>query len=370
MLAVEVGHNAGGAAHHVAVAEGEVQSAGRAAVLLEDDLAGAVQEASAVLHEQKDKERGGGEHGVHGDGDPHVAALVAGGGEHTLADVAGEHDDKDNNDIRYGLDDTLRAGLEVSGKVPDLVVDTHEALHGGHPQAEEGGADQADYERLTDVGPVELAALRGQAEVGGGYHLTRCLAAIGADSQTDEADEAHGHEQPEHDAVQVLRREYTSAEEPVHAPGGDLDKEERRNHKAEQQVDGPGLQAALLLARGALEAHGALEEVELHEQVDCSSESKHHGHAGNAGENLLRQPGLVAVSELNRRSIDVVFKLDDGGNCLAAYVAGLVHCAVNLGIAQVTGLAHRRVGVGLNDKVKAEVVGNTFAASLGIADKS
>ena len=183
MLAVQIGHNAGGAAHHVAVAESKVEGADAGAYtgyfgpLFKYGLAGTEYEVAAVLYDQQDKQGGSCQHGVHGDGNPHVLALVAGAGQDALADVAGEHHDEDDDYVRDSLDDTGRARTEVGGEVPDLVVDTHESLNSGHPDSEEDNAGHSDKKRLADIRPVELSTCRGQAEIGGGDNFAGSLAA-------------------------------------------------------------------------------------------------------------------------------------------------------------------------------------------------
>ena len=98
VLAVQISDDACGASHHVAVAEGEVQSAGRAVDTLKRHPAGSSNKAAAILNNQKEEERESGHDGVHGDGYPHVLALIAGAWQDALADVAGEHDYHNNYD--------------------------------------------------------------------------------------------------------------------------------------------------------------------------------------------------------------------------------------------------------------------------------
>src|SRR5699024_5027755 len=109
ILTIHVGDHAGGAAHHVAVAEGEVQSAAALvdAGAVDVDLGngsvtGANDHGAAVLDDEQDSQSASGEHAVDSHGNPHVSTLVAGGRQHPLGQVAAEHGDEDDDDIGDG----------------------------------------------------------------------------------------------------------------------------------------------------------------------------------------------------------------------------------------------------------------------------
>lgn len=207
VLPVQVGNHTGGAAHHVAVTKGEVQSAAAlvlACALYVDlgDQGGtvAVNHGATVLDEQNDEQGCSSHHCIHSNIQDHTLPCIAGAGQYPLAHVADKHGNENAQHVGNRADDTGGAELNIGRQIPDLVVNTQEGFHQPHPGSKEDDADQAHQEALAGIGPVNLrftVSTQGISTQSLGGILLSC------DDHTDDIDQCN-HQQPCHNAVQVI----------------------------------------------------------------------------------------------------------------------------------------------------------------------
>ncbi|MBQ7246012.1 MAG: ATP-binding cassette domain-containing protein [Firmicutes bacterium] len=191
MLAINVGYDCGGAAHHVAISESKVQSANacahnpRHAHLLKYSLTGTDHQVSSVLNYQQQEERACSKNGIYNNRSNHIFSLIACALLRTLIDIAEEHYTEDDQHVRKGLDYTGRARLEVSGKVPNLIVDAHKTFHCSHPKTEEADRYYAKKNGLPDLACVNFLSRACDAEICHAHSFTGFLALVGLDEKAN-----------------------------------------------------------------------------------------------------------------------------------------------------------------------------------------